>query len=512
MLSVLPWCGATSRWRSTARGASRHHLVAGRAPTERLQPPLDTSAHLWGLPGAYSELVRRRKIALGSVGAFCSVCYPHYRMKTLSSGYLIFGFLCACASEESGAGTEPVVPAISPATPSQVGMPSGVASTSDPPAAVAGTPTNAPAANGATAQSPTPSTSLTSPEGTSAPEPDVEPTPSNEPLPTATAEPTVSPQPTASVEPAPGAETGGAAGETNDGPGENETDVETTPRTECPEAPPAETKAPASDRALAVSKTEYEQMMERMDPFEGSRGTLPWHMYTPEAAGADASTSYPLVVVLHGGYGREVEDGNIMVDVAQYLLGSANGLLTLANREAYPTFILAPHCRVAEGCEFGSNEWAAVGGASFELLSEPSVAGGTALELIEHVIANYSVDPTRVYLTGNSMGGGGTWEFSLRRPDLFAAVLPVSGHTPRQDLLSIIVDAKLPVWAFGAENDTTNPYTDTVAAIELLQEQGGCAWLTTYQGVGHDDALWSSPYLEPGLWPWLFAQVNPSAP
>jgi hypothetical protein len=77
-------------------------------------------------------------------------------------------------------------------------------------------------------------------------------------------------------------------------------------------------------------------------------------------------------------------------------------------------------------------------------------------------------------------------------------------------LLSTISEAKLPVWAFGAENDYTNPYTDTVKAIETIASAGGCAWLTTFTGAGHDDALWSSPYLETGLWPWLFAQRNPS--
>lgn len=285
------------------------------------------------------------------------------------------------------------------------------------------------------------------------------------------------------------------------------------PRTECPQAPPAESKPPASDRTLAVSKDEYAQMFERMDPFEGSRGSLPWHMYTPEPAKAgDGGERFPLVVMLHGGYGREVDDGNILVDVAQYLVGSANGLLTEQNRQLYPAFILAPHCRVSEGCNFYSNEWASNGGAHFQVNPEPSVSGGTALELIRHVMEAYPVDRTRVYLTGNSMGGGGTWELAQRHPELFAAILPVSGHTPNLDQLKTVAQAKLPVWAFGAENDNVNPYSDTVAAIESLSQAGGCAWLTTYTNAGHDDDLWSSPYLEPGLWPWLFTQTNSNAP
>ncbi len=285
-----------------------------------------------------------------------------------------------------------------------------------------------------------------------------------------------------------------------------------TARTTCPEAPPAATKDPAADRNLVVSKDEYSQMFSAMEPFQGTRGALPWHLHTPEQAVTASEERYPLVVILHGGYGREVADGNIMVDVAPYLLGAAGGLLTEENRAAYPAYVLAPHCRQDEGCDFGRNEWAAPGGLHYQVADEPSVAGGTALELIEHVIADYQVDAQRVYVTGNSMGGGGTWEFALRRPELFAAALPVSGHPPALEFLKPITEAKLPVWAFGGANDTTNPYPDTVEAVATLNSGAGCAWLTTYNNTGHDDALWSSPYLEPGLWPWLFAQVNPSAP
>ncbi len=311
-----------------------------------------------------------------------------------------------------------------------------------------------------------------------------------------------------------GSNTGGSTGSGGgpDGSGGSAPGTVPTPRTACPTAPPATEKAAAADRSLAVSKTDYAQLLTQETPFQGTRGDLPWHLYTPEQVAQDASALFPLIVVLHGGYGREVTDGNIMVDVAQYLLGSQNGLLTESNRSAYPSYIVFPHCREAEGCSFGTNEWGAEGGADFEVKSEPSVAGGTAIELIEHVIATYNVDPTRVYLTGNSMGGGGTWDFISRRPELFAAALPVSGHTPAPQFLTPITEAKLPVWAFGGNNDFTNPYTDTVDAISAINTAGGCAWLTTYTGTGHDDGLWSSPYLEPEIWPWLFAQTNSSAP
>lgn len=283
-------------------------------------------------------------------------------------------------------------------------------------------------------------------------------------------------------------------------------------RAACPEAPPA---GPITDPVTdvynpAVPQSTVEELILPQERFEGTRGSLPWHLYTPPQAEANADQRFPLILVLHGGNGRNVELGNVRVDSARYLLASDNGLLTEANREQYPAYIVAPHCVASEGCEFGSNEWASLGGAFWEVQPEPSVAGGTAIELVEHVIANYQVDPARVYVTGNSMGGGGTWEFVRRRPDLFAAGVPVSGHVPSLEDLDLLAASKVPVWAFTGENDTTNPRADTEQAVSHLEDAGGCAWITQVSGAGHDDVLWANPYLYEGLWPWLFAQRIPS--
>lgn len=221
---------------------------------------------------------------------------------------------------------------------------------------------------------------------------------------------------------------------------------------------------------------------------------------------------FPMLVLLHGGYGREVEDGHILVDVAQYVFGASNSLLTEENRAAYPTYVLMPHCTLENDeapCVFGSNEWGARGGANFDVNDQPSRSGGAAIELIEYMIENYNVDPARIYITGNSMGGGGTWDFIIRRPDLFAAAIPVTGHVPGEQYLDRLADSKLPVWAFTGSDDYVNSHQDTDRAIARLQENNGCAWQTEFNGTGHDDVLWRGPYLEPGLWPWLFNQRIP---
>ncbi len=296
------------------------------------------------------------------------------------------------------------------------------------------------------------------------------------------------------------------------------------PRTSCPSAPPASKPVDLSNVGpydLSISKDEYVAMLEDKGTFDGSRGSLPWHMYTPDQAMANPEELYPMVVSLHGGYGREGEDHHIRQDGAPYMLGSSNGLLTTENKAKYPTYIIFPHCREYgefRNCSFYSNEWSSGGGADYQVQNQPSQNGQTLIELIEHMIDNYNVDPARIYVTGVSMGGGGTWELAQRRPDLVAAAIPLAGHTPADQYLNTFSQSLVPVWAHGGEKDNTNSFGDTVQAVNKIDGDGGCAWVTGYDGyqrgdqysmAAHGHSLWQRVYLNPDLWSWVFAQKQP---
>lgn len=126
-------------------------------------------------------------------------------------------------------------------------------------------------------------------------------------------------------------------------------------------------------------------------------------MYTPSQA-TSSDELFPLVVSLHGGYGREGDDYHITQDGAPYMLASSTGLFLPENKEKYPTFIIFPHC-LQSVCQFYSNEWSSGGGAFFNVANEPSSNGSAMIEIIEHMIEEYPIDPARVYVTGVSMGG-----------------------------------------------------------------------------------------------------------
>ena len=111
------------------------------------------------------------------------------------------------------------------------------------------------------------------------------------------------------------------------------------------------------------------------------------------------------------------------------------------------------------------------------------------------------IDPARVYLTGFSLGGYGTWQTAAQYPDRFAAVVPVAGDSNPAWAESF---GSLPVWAFHGENDRTvhpNPAVETIAAIREFRRKTEEIRLTLYPEMGHD--IEKMAYRNPELYQWL---------
>lgn len=170
--------------------------------------------------------------------------------------------------------------------------------------------------------------------------------------------------------------------------------------------------------------------------------------------------------------------------------------------------------------------------------------GAKLIGTFDYVLANYPVDPERIYVTGLSMGGGGTWMLATARPELIAAAAPVCGAGKPDDAAKL---RGLPLWAFHAIDDPVVKFPDTTQAAfdAILGDRGGkpvggvmdghqksnqpmtgtlsgktWSWkagilpagvlasstltLTAYPNGGHD--CWTRAYATPEFWTWLFAQ------
>ena len=180
-------------------------------------------------------------------------------------------------------------------------------------------------------------------------------------------------------------------------------------------------------------------------------------------------TNWPLVVFLHG-YGQSGNDLNIVRDHGPPKL--------TAEGKQFPFVLVSPQCP-------SGFYW----------------RGNVIMGLIDQITENYSIDTTRIYLTGLSMGGYGTWQISHEYPGRFAAIVPVCGGGLFVSPYFMERLKDLPVWAFHDKGDDVIPYQDSVSMVEGVNAAGGRAKLTTYDEGKHD--AWTEAYNNDELYDWL---------
>jgi predicted peptidase len=124
-----------------------------------------------------------------------------------------------------------------------------------------------------------------------------------------------------------------------------------------------------------------------------------------------------------------------------------------------------------------------------------------ALEILDEVKKEYKVDEKRIYLTGLSMGGFGTWSLAAKYPEKWAAIVPICGGG---DPASAEKIKDLPCWCFHGDADKAVMVTQSQKMIEALKKAGGMPTYTEYPGVGHNS--WDKAYATPELYEWLLKQ------
>jgi len=213
--------------------------------------------------------------------------------------------------------------------------------------------------------------------------------------------------------------------------------------------------------------------------------TLPYRLFMPRVPD---QAQLPLIVHFHGA--GSWGDNN----TAQ--LGQARRFGTSAWQSAHPCFVLAPQTPTGE--KWVDLDWRKTDHA---MPTEPTWQMATVIALTEKLIRELPIDPTGVYVNGQSMGGFATWDAISRWPSLFAAAVPVCGGG---DPLQADKIKAIPVWAFHGAKDTVVPPDNSRRLVAALQQVGATIKYTEYPEVAHD--AWNYAYDEPGLRDWLFAQ------
>ncbi len=200
-------------------------------------------------------------------------------------------------------------------------------------------------------------------------------------------------------------------------------------------------------------------------------GEVPYLLYLPKKYAEEGGKKWPVMLFLHG---RGESNGPLSIVKVW-------GPPRMAERgDDLPFIVVSPQCP-------SDSRWTA-----------PEQQAGV-LELLDHIEKTYSTDQDRVYLTGLSMGGFGSWRLAADQPQRFAAVAPICGKGDPAD------GEKLksgPIWAFHGTEDRSVPFSASVEMVEAIQKAGGTlVRFTSLEGVGHNS--WSAAYATPELYSWF---------
>jgi len=127
-------------------------------------------------------------------------------------------------------------------------------------------------------------------------------------------------------------------------------------------------------------------------------------------------------------------------------------------------------------------------------------------ELINFIVKKYNIDPSRIYLTGLSMGGWGVWKLASEHPELFAAIAPVCGLTDRNILARTAVLINMPIQIFHGALDDVVPANMSIEIFQKLKKVNPNCNLTIFPNDNHNS--WDSTYSNSKFYEWLFAQKN----
>ena len=232
---------------------------------------------------------------------------------------------------------------------------------------------------------------------------------------------------------------------------------------------------------------DFRDLLEKKTFADAKGAELKYRLMKPADLSADRK--YPLVIFLHGAGERgDDNDAQLKHGVKEFAKDE--------NRKKYACFLIAPQCpkNPASWASFRRNP-------SAEETNKPTEPLRLTLELVDSLVKELPIDADRIYITGLSMGGYGTWHALALRPEFFAAAVPICGGS---DLKAAEKIKHVPIWVFHGDKDNAVPVARSREMVEALKKAGGEPKYTEYPGVGHNS--WDKAYADPEMFAWLFAQ------
>ena len=203
---------------------------------------------------------------------------------------------------------------------------------------------------------------------------------------------------------------------------------------------------------------------------------LNYLLFLPKSYGENPQQKWPLILFLHGA-GERGDDIELV---------KKHGIpKIIEQKEDFPFIAVSPQCPKFSW-------WT----TELEALNA----------LLDEILETYAVDENRVYLTGLSMGGYGTWHLAMMYPERFAAIAPICGGG---DPEKVSVLQNVPAWVFHGGKDTVVSPEESEKMVDALKASGGDVQFTLYPEAGHDS--WTETYDNPELYEWFLKHTRQSA-
>lgn len=206
------------------------------------------------------------------------------------------------------------------------------------------------------------------------------------------------------------------------------------------------------------------------------------------------SASVPLLVFLHGAGERGNNFHALESQGLKHMMG------TLEQLQVTSYIIIVPQCPLQE--KWVNTNWSA---SDHRMADSASWPLQLVIRIIDSCLKSCTeINPRRIYITGLSMGGFGTWELAQRNPNRYAAIMPICGGA---DTLCAGNLKNLPVWAFHGANDKLVLPCRTVDMCRKLKALQAPCKITLFKNAEHN--IWNQVYSSTEYLAWLLKQVNP---